>query len=909
MPASRWLWTAAARRWLAGGTAILGVAAATLTSLLPASVRWLLIVLTLATGALSLVSTFLDEKEKKAKDDLTWVASLEGVLRYAKALPVRDADPYTLGVEKSTYRLGEDPYVPRNVDAVIRAALQDAAVHPMIVIVGRSKAGKSRTAYEAVLAAHPDSLLVAPRREASDLEAFLNLWPPVGLEGRPCVFWMDGLNVADLASLSPTVLEKMRAVGPVVGTIEDAEVSKSLQWEPSDPLAANARATWNHLTQEGAVIGLPFALDSHELALARIRYPQERFEQSIGEALIAGGVLMRRWQDACTTEPIRYALVHAAVDWRRCVSSKDPDRTRLTVLVDYYMKRPVDVETFDAALSWALTPIRSRVALLSHTIDSDTYHVLDYVVAAASGEVAAIDVVEVNQQMYEYLLDHGSQSECIGAAQGRQDPFDDVGHRLLERARSGPEESLNNLATLASALCHLARGRKEPARVLLLELGASADEFFVPMALDHLPAAFDGLTPAVDALLSGLEVHPDGRIASRAKYVRIVLLEQDDPTGEVWRRYAELRHVPSDELRTKVLTSLAKSLSLRDPEAAAENYREAILSAAADERIALAERWGHSIQDLDSERSLLLFEEHADDDIPEIRAVASLHYALSLRDARPDEALRWMAEALAGPLSDTMEYVAATSYCQTVASTSERGSGLENLLHQASGTLRAAAAAFLAEDRLNCGDTSGAETLSRLAITSDNPHVSAWGILKFTDVVRDSSPRAAQEQLIALIARQEAEASLFESAVSRLVFLTRTMLPESLMQTYEWLIGQVSDPEIRRALAVDYGELIEGEDRLKSERLYREALESADARVRAKATVLLAMSISARDRQEATRLLKDLTRDGSPEARVTAFVALAAIYQEIDPRLSASYFSAADKVDLPGDSLDEAGDT
>ena len=80
---------------------------------------------------------------------------------------VADLDPYRLGTTPTDYgdsaSYGErDPYVQRtsqDVDIRVRAALQPGR---MALLVGPSKAGKTRTAFEAIWDRWPHARLLAP---------------------------------------------------------------------------------------------------------------------------------------------------------------------------------------------------------------------------------------------------------------------------------------------------------------------------------------------------------------------------------------------------------------------------------------------------------------------------------------------------------------------------------------------------------------------------------------------------------------------------------------------------------------------------------------------------------------------------------------------------------------------------
>src|SRR5215469_1775337 len=108
---------------------------------------------------------------------------------------VAEVDPYVLRLTESEYgRRGQrnDPYVPRDCDADLRAGLERSG---FVLLIGPSKAGKSRTAFEAALATFPDAVLIVPRarRQALPELARGELLDAVAPDQR-VVLWLDDLE-------------------------------------------------------------------------------------------------------------------------------------------------------------------------------------------------------------------------------------------------------------------------------------------------------------------------------------------------------------------------------------------------------------------------------------------------------------------------------------------------------------------------------------------------------------------------------------------------------------------------------------------------------------------------------------------------------------------------------------------
>src|SRR5207245_3138573 len=89
-------------------------------------------------------------------------ASTADLARPVGAVRVREARPRLLGVHDAIHVEEEVPgelpvYVPRDIDDGLRAELTaNAQQGCFVLLIGGSSAGKTRTLYEAVLAALPD---------------------------------------------------------------------------------------------------------------------------------------------------------------------------------------------------------------------------------------------------------------------------------------------------------------------------------------------------------------------------------------------------------------------------------------------------------------------------------------------------------------------------------------------------------------------------------------------------------------------------------------------------------------------------------------------------------------------------------------------------------------------------------
>ena len=200
-------------------TLVVGGSASTVTDLLP-NAQWLGFVC-IGAGLIGAAATayqaFRYEVAKRR-------AQLASALVDFPPKRASNSDRHELGVSRSnvvstaTNGNGPQPYIPRDVDDELDSALR---AHPFVVVRGASKAGKSRTAFEAIVR-QGDPLLFAARKGAAvtDISGNCDMLP-----SGPAVVWLDKLDGYVRAGLFDTFIRDEllnRADLTIVGTIEDA---------------------------------------------------------------------------------------------------------------------------------------------------------------------------------------------------------------------------------------------------------------------------------------------------------------------------------------------------------------------------------------------------------------------------------------------------------------------------------------------------------------------------------------------------------------------------------------------------------------------------------------------------------------------------------------------------------------
>jgi tetratricopeptide (TPR) repeat protein len=294
-----------------------------------------------------------------------------------------------LGPTRTRYTArGAAPYVPRPaIDERLRAALASAGPpFPFVILVGPSKAGKSRSLVEAARAVFGDrDPPVAVLPDGNRLADFACLDPPVRVASIPELLWLDAFSALDLNAFTPDVLDVLSRRFVIVGTTTNTEWRRATSG--SDALRV-ARA----ITIRAVKVDIAFDLTGPERAEAQRLYPDEVFRASVGETLVGGETLMDKFHDGRTSNAGGYALVKAAVDVRRAGLSRPVALSELRGLFPAYLRQVrVDLEPtptpLDEALAWARAPVESQVALMSRDDNdqADRWRVLDYVVAAVDG--------------------------------------------------------------------------------------------------------------------------------------------------------------------------------------------------------------------------------------------------------------------------------------------------------------------------------------------------------------------------------------------------------------------------------------------------------------------------------------------------------------------------------------------
>ena len=308
--------------------------------------------------------------------------------------PISEIDPTLIGVDPAAQTIlagGVVPeYIGRAVDGELRKAVQAALGGSgswLVVVVGASKVGKSRTLFHALRWSPPAGELefIAPVDGAA-LRSFLTPGEGVGrrLVART-VLWLDDLEPFLDQGVTLQMLREWHAGAPgrIVAATYGGKGSEQIARASAGGLATLAF----DVLQQARQIRLE-ATTARELGVLRSAVTAQAFDDverhGLAAYLVAGPALERKLatgrhapgEDAC---PEGVALVHAAIDWARCGRTDPISEEVLRNLWPSHLHAGIRAtdEVFDVGLAWALRPVAGTIALLQYT---SSYTAYDYVV-------------------------------------------------------------------------------------------------------------------------------------------------------------------------------------------------------------------------------------------------------------------------------------------------------------------------------------------------------------------------------------------------------------------------------------------------------------------------------------------------------------------------------------------------
>lgn len=411
---------------------------------------------------------------------------------------VNEVDPRSLGVERRAIeplggRTAADVYVPRPEDESVRRALREQA---FTLVVGGSKVGKTRTAYEAARTICPEHSLVVPENAASLFE-ILTVEPPLDL-GEALV-WLDGLDAylereggltLNLLTLLTSRDPPVKIVATIATSAFDRYTAATGVSKTAHLVLAHAATIFLHPLLDGDAVRSALGSVSESFVRNVVRY-------GLGAALVAGPDLVRRLERG--DDAVGVAIVRAAADWRRAgISSPVPEGVLERLVLSYLENaRPTSDEAFRAGLDWALFEIHPGTALVARrTSQPAEYAAATYVIEHIERQGEAVDSAVWREGL---ALQSVADRLALGLSAYARDRLDIAEAAFGGAAEAGSEEGAYNLAVVLEE-----RGRWDDASSVRERFG------------DHPAPGFEliswELAPAVDVVrpLGELDLYTAG---------------------------------------------------------------------------------------------------------------------------------------------------------------------------------------------------------------------------------------------------------------------------------------------------------------------------------------------------------------------------------------------------------------
>jgi len=431
---------------------------------------------------------------------------------------------------------GPPPYVARDVDDHLDRALTD---NRFVLLVGDSGAGTTRTAQEAGRRVFPDAPLLVPAPD----QTVRALVGPGGrrlpAEQGPVVLFLDQLDrhLGRPGGLDAGLLDQLAERDPpvlVLATLGSSARERLLA--AGGALGQSARM----VLRQATTVRLELRPSERERARAEVLYPGRDLGEGIGLRLGGGAELRRRLEGARGGVPVGWALVQAAVDWRRTGMARPVDEPTLRALAVPYLEDAglageLADERFEHGLAWAARHSGRRPPLLDVTGQPPRrrFEAPGHLAAAADGEAGG-QPRDVPGPAWEAAIAGASAEELVGVGftaylRGQPELAARAWRAALHSgdpaAAAEAEANLAALAPVAAAALGdgrpagaqppAAAGAPEPARLRLLRTDDGTEP--QPPAEDGDPAA----GPEA-ALREGVAAEQRGDLeAARAAYRRV----------------------------------------------------------------------------------------------------------------------------------------------------------------------------------------------------------------------------------------------------------------------------------------------------------------------------------------------------------------------------------------------------
>jgi tetratricopeptide (TPR) repeat protein len=434
--------------WLEVLTAVLvaaGVVITTTKDVLGGGV--LIVVALVVTQLVPRVLGWVEQQREQDREE----ASLLRIRR-----PISEVNPFAeelvfpSALAQRDHEGGEPPYVHRDVDSTLREALK---TQQFVLVTGASKAGKSRTAFEAARSMQPEPIMMVPVSPRA-LPKLLELGLPMN-RSHPIVLWLDDLDryLVD-PGISRTLFDDLGKNGSHVAVLATMTLTAYDRFRSGEGEIDRSAREVLHLF--GTEITLPTDLSPAEREEAVSLYPRQRFIAGIGEHFAAAHELIDRFKAALEVRRHGFAVAVAALDWRRAGLPRPIMEAELRELYALCLKRfhpllEANDKDYQDGLAWAREPLESRAALLMPSTDEgiEGFEIFDYVRDWADGAGSDVDqrLRAVPESAWRFVIDRAVPAEAstIGLAAYARGNLDAAENAWTKAADSddAPEAAVN----------------------------------------------------------------------------------------------------------------------------------------------------------------------------------------------------------------------------------------------------------------------------------------------------------------------------------------------------------------------------------------------------------------------------------------------------------------------------------
>jgi hypothetical protein len=391
--------------------------------------------------------------------------------QYGNPPLVKDLDPYQLGAattdagDSSAYRSHDsvDRYVPRTAQAVDARLLELLVPGKMVLLVGQSTVGKTRTLFEAVKQKCPEARILDPRPEA--LPALIEHPAITGLKGL-LVVWLDDLQRflnSEHTEQALTTARRDALLARGGPTLFVATLRIEVRAELEDDRGELTRDT-RLLLQDARDATLTLAstsADPAEQAAARAAYPHlDLAGYGLAEQLVGAPHLLDMYRRAGDSDSglVLHSVIQTAIDWARVGMPGPLPESQLTTLARaVLMESRADLDPSDEQFTVAVAKARmqreGRVpALTTERLTDGTrgYLPFSYLIAADDGGTGTAPR-PIPDAAWGSALERATASESftVGSTAYRRGHLD-IAERAYHRAADdGHIGAMYNLGVLA----------------------------------------------------------------------------------------------------------------------------------------------------------------------------------------------------------------------------------------------------------------------------------------------------------------------------------------------------------------------------------------------------------------------------------------------------------------------------